>query len=469
MIDWGPNVTVSPPGPKSQAALKRLMATVGRGNYMGLYGLFLAAGRGCFVKDLDGNCYLDCLTGAATNNLGYGYSEVAEAYRKTCADIQHTSFSYSPTLHGLELAETLCSMTPGTFSKKAFLGLCGSKSNEDAVEIAWRATGRQRILFFEGTYLGATWLTKVACGFIDRPYLDYDHTAFHKLPFPRYQDDYKANLGLVEQQLAMGDVAAVMIETILCDGGNLMPPAGFYAELAQLARRHGSVVIVDEVQTGMGRTGRWWGSDWEGIEPDLLVVGKSLAAGFAPISALIGRAELVDVIEQGKQIGTFIGHPPSAAAALTAINCIQRDHLLENVALRGEELQAVLREMVRDFPDLCLDVRGRGLLLGLEISRSRHPQGAKLFAMRCLEKGLYLGYYGAFQEVIRIVPPFTIGTEQVAFVRQVIRETAQEMENGSLPPETTSKVERFAIGLPMPQPDNESYCFMKETHVELSC
>lgn len=453
-----PAVHTPPPGPKSRAALAELEAVIGRGNYMGLYGIFLAGTTGNFVSDLDGNRYLDCLTGAATNNLGYNFEQVADAYHCVAKQIPHSSFSYSPSCHALELAKKLIELTPGDFRKKVLLGLCGSKSNEDALEIAWRATGKRRILRFHGTYLGATWLTKKASGFGNGLDLLFSESPFVALPFPCSQDDGPRVLDLIEKELKQQNIAAAIIEPILSDGGTLVPPAGFYQQLEEMLHRHQALLIVDESQTGMGRTGPWWGSETEQLTPDLLVIGKSLAAGYAPISALVGREELIEVLEQGQQIGTFIGHPPSAAAALEVIACIEKYDLRENIRRQGERLLQGLRLLVERFPDLMLDARGRGGLLGVEINLRNNPAACKQVAMRCLEKGLYLGYYGAYQEVLRIAPPMTIKQSEVDLALAVLAEVGEEMRTGSLPTKTRDKVKRFAIGLPMPK---TAYCLTK--------
>lgn len=455
-----PRVSVSPPGPKSLASLKRLQGVIGRGNYMGLFGITLARAFQGFVEDLDGNIYLDCLCGAAANNLGYDYPEVAEAYHRAALKMPHTSFSYSPSLQPIELAERLTRLTPGTFPKKVFLGLCGSKSNEDALEIAWQVTRRTKILIFDGCYLGATWLTKVASGFIQSQYISHDPASFQSLPFPCKPQNTEPLLQQIEALLSAGEIAAAVIEPILCDGGHLMPPNGFYRRLAALLKQYGSLLIVDECQTGMARTGRWWCSEWEQLEPDLLVTGKGLSSGYAPISATIGKQELMDVIEPGKQIGTYIGHPPSAAAALAVIECIERDNLVALADERGALLRSGLDSLCLEFPHLCVGVRGRGLLLGLEINHNSVSKGAKIFTMRCLEKGLYLGYYGMNQEVVRIAPPLNLTLGHVDFILSIMRETLQEMTDSTLPAATVAKVERFAIGLPMPKVAGESYCLV---------
>jgi len=451
-------VKVRPPGPASRSALDELETLVGRGNYMGLYGIFIERGAGNYVFDLDGNTYLDCLSGAAANNLGYNFPQIAASYAKIASRIPHTSFSYSPTLYPQQLARKLIKITPGTFPKKVLFGLCGSKSNEDAFEIVWRVTGRQTILRFSGTYLGATWLTKLASGFGSGQKHPLSKQLFCEIPFPCRPADSACVLQQIATLLEGGGVAAAVIEPILADGGALVPPVGFYSDLQKLLKKHQALLIADESQTGMGRTGYWWGVEHEGIVPDLLVVGKALAAGYAPISALVGRAELVDSLAQGIQIGTFIGHPPSVAAALAVIDCIETHGLIKNIARQGSRLLSGLQQLVGSYPQLLVSARGRGGLIGVEVCCEQDPMLARLIGMRCLERGLYLGYYGAYQQVLRIAPPLTLTSAEVEQILQTLEASLHDYLTGKISAQTRENVQQFCIGLPMPEPSSHSYC-----------
>jgi len=326
-----PCIKISPPGPESLAALERLKRVIGRGNYMGLYGICLAESEGVYIKDVDGNIYLDCLSGAASNNLGYNYHQIADAYYQTAKANPHTSFSYSPTLPAIELAEHLIRITPGTYPKKILLGLNGSKSCEDAIEVIWTYTRKRKIIKFKDAYHGATWLTKSASGFNPPNSKDFYNSYFLNLPYPSDIQIRDKILCQLERELSKGDVGGVLIEPILADAGIIMPCSGFFASMRELLDQYGVLLAVDEIQNGMGRTGKWWSIEHENVIPDLIITGKALAGGYAPISALVGKAELIDSIGSGKQIGTFIGHPPSAAAAVAAIKLIEEINLLDHV------------------------------------------------------------------------------------------------------------------------------------------
>lgn len=305
-IQQRPKIKISPPGPISLAALEKLKNVIGRGNYMGLYGICFAKSCGVWIEDLDGNIYLDCLTGAASNNLGYSYRQVPNAYYETAKSVPHTSFSYSPTLYPIELAENLIRITPGAHPKKVLLGLCGSKSCEDALEVIWNYTKKKKIIKFQGCYHGATWLSKTASGFNPMHSKQLYNSNFLNFPYPfniQLKDEVLRSL---ETELSYGNVGGVLIEPILADAGVLLPCAGFFQSLCELLDKYGVLLAVDEIQSGMGRTGKWWAVEHEKVIPDLVIIGKSLASGYAPISALVGNAEIIDSIETGRQIGTFM-------------------------------------------------------------------------------------------------------------------------------------------------------------------
>ena len=440
-------IKVAPPGPNSLAALQRLEHSIGQGNYMGLYGLFFGGSNGVYLEDLDGNIYLDCLTGAASNNMGYSYHQIPDRYNQTAKAISHTSFSYSPTIHAVELAEHLIRITPGTHPKKVFLGLSGSNSIEDAIEVVWKYTKKKNIIRFQSAYHGATWLTKCASGFNPPNSKEFTSEYFYTYPFPTTQKLNDVVLEQLETALLQKNVGGVLIEPILADAGVYFPYKGFMAAVDRLLKKYGGLLIVDEIQCGMGRTGKWWSIEHEEIVPDLLVVGKGLAAGYAPISALVGKAEAIDSIGLGKQIGTFIGHPPSAAAAIETIKLIEEANLITQVESKGKKLIDQLKGLTNEFPDVLIEVRGRGLLIGLEVNILTNKDACRIFAARCMEKGLYLGYYGVKQEVLRIAPPYVIADHDMEIIISTIRETAKEMQADLIPKATIEKVNQFAIGL----------------------
>jgi len=213
-----------------------------------------------------------------------------------------------------------------------------------------------------------------------------------------------------------------------------------------LLERYQVLFIDDEVQAGMGRTGRWWAIDHDGVVPDIIVIGKGLASGYAPVSALIGRTEILNSLVPATQVFTLMGHPPTVSAASRVIAIIERDNLIVNAKETGAYLFEGLKEAERKYPDVIVEARGKGLMIGLEINLSNDLLAGKIFAFRCVEKGVYFGYSGDQQRVIRVLPPITAGRKEAEIILRVVNETADEMSTGKIPPSTVDKVNKYAVG-----------------------
>jgi 4-aminobutyrate aminotransferase-like enzyme len=439
---------VPPPGPNSLAMLERTKKSLGRTNYAGLYSICLADGDGVYIQDLDGNVYLDCLSAASSNVLGYGRDEVARAYYDTASRIQHTCLVYSANEPCVQLAETLNRLMPSDSPKKTILGLSGSDSNDGAIEAARRFTGRPGILSFRRAYHGSTGLSQAASGYpaVNAGIYSPEDPNFVKTDFPRTAEERDRVLRDVEAILAFGKVGAVMVECVQGDGGNIMPAEGFFSRLKEILDTYGVLLVCDEVQSGMGRTGRWWSYMHEGIVPDLMAAGKGLSAGYAPISALTGRADVLDALESVQHVFTYSGHPPSAAVAGKVIEIIERDGIIANARAVGDALLAGLKDLAVKYPDVIVEARGRGLQIGIEIDLSKSPLAGKTFAYRCVEKGVYPGYFGDKQRVIRMHPPLTLSEAEARIILATCGEVADEMHRGLIPAETGQKVAKYAQG-----------------------
>ena len=315
------DVKVSPPGPKSLALLKEMKNYIGKTNYAGLYSIGLNGGEGVYIEDLDGNVYIDCLTSASSNILGYSHDEIADVYYNTSKRIQQTAFAYSPNTETVELAKKLVRIAPGDFPKRALIGLSGSDSAGGAIEAVRKFTGKMGVISFTNAYHGSTGLSQAASGFrsLNDDIYDPNDPNFVKVPFPVTDKDKERVLKNIESILAFGKTAAVMVEIIQGDGGTLIAPKGFYSELRELLNRYNVLLIDDEVQSGMGRTGKWFACEHEGIVPDIVVMGKGLSAGYAPISAVVGREDVINSLNPASQVFTYMGHSPSTAVASTNI------------------------------------------------------------------------------------------------------------------------------------------------------
>lgn len=446
------DVPVFPPGPKSQAQLKRLECAIGKTNYTGLYGIVLDVhrGDGPYMFDLDDNKYLDCLAAASVNILGYGNTKIPDKLRKVASAMQNTGFIYSPNVPAIDLAEHLIRITPGTHPKRVLLGLSGSDSNGGALEAVRKYTKKQGIIHFVNAYHGSTGLSQPASGFALLNKGIYPPSPkFVSVDFPATPEQATKTLKAIEEYLVTEPekYGGVIAEVFQGDAGVFLPAKGFFPDLMKLLKKHKALLIVDEVQSGMGRTGKWWACDHEGIVPDLLVTGKGLAGGFMPVSAVIGRKEVLDSLTPGQQLFTFTGHPGCALAATSVIEHVEKHNLIDRAAKVGGLLKTELETLQKEYPNIIVDVRGKGLMLGMEINISADSWAAIIFATRSVEKGVYVGYFGANKEVVRIEPPLIIGETEVATIVRVLGEVAEEVHTGKIPEKTRENAYKYSVGL----------------------
>ncbi|MEQ9218942.1 MAG: aminotransferase class III-fold pyridoxal phosphate-dependent enzyme [Cyclobacteriaceae bacterium] len=441
------NIKVSPPGPKSLALLERIKKSVARTNYTGLYSISASSGKGVHIIDLDGNSYIDCLAAASTNILGYDHDEVVDAYTQTAKAIQNTAFGYTPNIESVELAEKLIKITPGDFDKRVMLGVSGSDASGGAIEAARKYTGKMGLISFNYAYHGSTGLSQQASGFSGLKTGVYqDSNDFIKLDFPATLKQRDKALKDIESVLAWGKVGAVMLEPIQGDAGIIVPAEGFMVRLKNLLEDYGVLLIDDEVQSGMGRSGKWWAIEHEVVVPDIVVVGKGLSGGYAPVSAIIGRVDIMESLDTAQQIFTYTGHGPSAAAASKVIDIIMKEDIVKNAADVGAYLLSGLQDAVKKYPEILVEARGKGLMIGLEINTKNIPLANKIFAFRCIEKGIYFGYFGPGQRVIRIEPPLTLSKGEADTILKVVNETAAEIKGEKIPDTTVAKVKNYALG-----------------------
>ena len=441
------SVKVSPPGPKSRALLKDIKKYVGKTNYTGLYSIGLKGGDGVYIEDMDGNVYLDCLTAASSAILGYSYDEIAQVYYDTAVRLQQTTFAYSPNSETVEFAKKLVRIAPGNFPKKALIGLSGSDSSGAAIEAVRKYTQKMGIISFNFAYHGTTGLSQAASGFnsLKEGVYDLNDPNFLKVPFPVTPEGSERTLKSIESILAFGKTAAVMVEIIQGDGGTLLTPEGFYPRLRELLTKYNVLLIDDEIQCGMGRTGKWWAAEHERIIADVTVMGKGLSAGYAPVSAVVGREDIIDSLVPGTQIFSYVGHGPSVAAASKVIDIIEEENIVENSRIIGGRLLNGLKQAEK-YPDVVVEARGRGCMIGIEINLEKDLLASKIFAYRCVEKGIYFGYIGDKQRVIRVIPPIILNENECDKIIEVVHDTAEEMHNNRIPASTVEKVHKYALG-----------------------
>lgn len=380
-------------------------------------------GEGAYLIGDDGRRYLDFTTGIGVTSTGHCHPKVVEAARRQAGELIHGQ--QTTVLHPrlVELAERLVGLTPDRVECFLFAS-AGAEAVEAAVRLARHATGRTNVIAFQGGFHGRTagalslttsrvafraGLQPLMAGVVVAPFPDahrYDWPVERAVEFCLAELDH-----ILATQSAPAETAAVIIEPVLGEGGYVPTPPEFLRGVAERCRRHGIVFIVDEIQTGVGRTGRFWGYEHAGVEPDVITTAKGLASGF-PLSAVGASRELMGRAWPGSQGGTYGGNAVSCAAALATLDVIESEGLVENAAERGRELIDGLYELQRRYPGRISDVRGLGLMVASELTDG--PEQVKVLLRACEEHGLLLLPCGPYGNVVRWIPPLIVTSEQVA-------------------------------------------------------
>jgi 4-aminobutyrate aminotransferase/(S)-3-amino-2-methylpropionate transaminase len=379
--------------------------------------IFWAKAAASNVWDVDGNRYVDLGAGFGVAALGHSHPRVVEAATRQAATLMHAMGDVHPAAVKVELLEALSRRFPGGGPSRAVLGSSGSDAVEAALKTAALATGRAGVVAFEGAYHGLTF------GALDATWRPLFREPFAaRLPgltsFARWPDVDDVCRAAAACRAPVG---AVLVEPIQGRGGERVPPEGFLRALRALCDAEGWLLIADEVYTGLGRTGRWFACEHEGVVPDLLCVGKALAGGF-PLSACLGRAEVMAAwpASEGEALHTqtFLGHPPACAAALASLAVIEDEKLVERARESGALALAHLRTRLAGRPGV-VDVRGRGLLLGVELDTTERT----LEAFRaCLRRGVITLPSGDDGRVLSLTPPLSIEAEMLCHALDVVVE-----------------------------------------------
>ena len=377
---------------------------------------FIESARGAILRDVDGREYIDFAGGIAVMNIGHNHPKVVAAIKAQADKLIHTCFMVNPYEPAVRLAEKLCQITPGDFPKRAAFLNSGAEAVENAVKIARYHTKRPAIIVFENAYHGRTLLTMTMTSKV-KPYkLGFGPFApeVYRLPFGDKAPASALNEFFV-QHVNPEAVAAVVAEPVQGEGGFIAPPPGYFQELVKICRDNGILFIADEIQSGMGRTGKMFAIEHWGVEPDLITVAKSLAAGM-PLAAVVGRQEIMDAVHPWGLGGTYGGNPVACAAALAVLEVFEEEDMLAKSVALGEKLKARFDSWQQKF-DLVASVRGLGAMLGLELVKG--PGGepaadeAKQLTAACLEKGLVILNCGTFGNIIRVLAPFVITDEEL--------------------------------------------------------
>jgi len=412
-----PEVKTEVPGPRSRALAARLAAVESR-NVTCLVPeppICWERAAGANVWDVDGNRFIDLGGGFGVANAGHAHPRVVAAVAEQSTRLMHAMGDVHPPAIKVALLEALAARFPGGGPARAVLGSSGSDAVESALKTALVATGKPGVIAFSGAYHG---LTLGALDATHRPLFRAPFVA--RLPlrtgFARFGDAQDVLRAARELGAPVG---AVLAEPIQGRGGERVPPDGFLSELRALCDREGWLLILDEVYTGFGRTGRWFACEHEGVAPDLLCVGKGLASGM-PISACIGRASVMDAwpASRGEALHTqtFLGHPPSCAAALASMAVLEDEKLVERAAEDGAAALALLRARAGQLARVA-EVRGRGLMLGIECDS---PETALRACRAALARGVILLPSGDDGRVLSLTPPLCIGREALEYALGIL-------------------------------------------------
>jgi len=442
VVEKYPKIVVTPPGPKTRALLEKDERFLSQ-SMVRFYPLAIESGRGCIIRDVDGNEYIDLNSGLVCLNVGHSHPRVVEAIKKQAEKFTHYSWTDFYYQNIVDLGEQISKITPGTFEKKVFYGNSGAEAIEAGIKLAKWHTRKQLFLAyinaFHGRTIGSVSLTAskpvqrrhffpVMPGVTHVPYPNCYRCPF-KLTYLEcnywcvdFIDEY-----VLQRYVPPEDTAAIFFEPIQGEGGYVVPPPEYFKRLKKLADKYGILLIDDEIQSGLARTGKWFAIEHWGVEPDVVCIAKSIAAGI-PLSAIIAKAELMDW-EGGSHANTFGGNPVACAAALEVINIIRDEHLLENATKQGTYVMKRFKEMQENY-SIIGDVRGKGLMIGVEMvkdpkTKAPAKEEANEIMNKCWRRGVAIITSGL--STIRIVPPLTITRDLLDSALEIIQGAIKEV------------------------------------------
>jgi len=437
-----PHLITALPGPKAKQLVERDHRMLSP-SYTRDYPLVAKKGHGALIEDVDGNTFLDFAAGIAVVSTGHCHPQVVAAIQKQAAELIHMSGTdfYYPNL--VELAEKLASIAPGKEAKRVYFGNSGTEAVEAAMKLARYHTKREKFIAFYGCFHGRTIgsLSLTASKAVQRKNFGSLLSGVFHMPYP---NTYRGGSGVRPEHASADclaylegelfkrivdpeDVAGIFIEPIQGEGGYMPAPAEFLQGLERICRKHGILLVADEVQSGMGRTGKWWASDHAGIEPDIITVAKGIASGM-PLSAIITRASVMNW-KPGAHASTFGGNPVSIAAALATIDLLERSYI-SNAARMGEFILQQTGNW-RERHKIVGDIRGKGLMIGIEFvldqkTKEKAPELRNRIVQKAFEKGLLI--LGAGENSVRLAPPLVIDEEQADGAIRILDNCISEVE-----------------------------------------
>jgi 4-aminobutyrate aminotransferase/(S)-3-amino-2-methylpropionate transaminase len=405
----------------------------------------IAEAKGVSVRDVEGREFLDFSGGIGVLNVGHCPDAVVAAIREQAGKYLHSCFMVQMYEPYIALAQALNEMMAGNFPKKTMFVNSGAEAVENAVKIARYYTKRAGILCFENAFHGRTFMTMSLTSKVKNykygfwpfmpevyrvPYA-YCYRCSYGKKYPSC-DIYCAEFireKFFDLYAAPESISSLIVEPVQGEGGFIVPPKEYLGKLQKICRDHGIVFIVDEIQTGFGRTGKMFAYEHSGVEPDILITAKSLAAGL-PLAGVTGRAEIMDSVDPGGIGGTFGGNPICCAAGLAVLKILKEENLVERANAVGEKVMKKFRSMVKKYPFVG-DVRGLGAMNGMEIvvdKKNHKPNGdlAKAIVKRCYEKGLIMLTAGGFGNVIRHLVPLVVTDDQLEKGLKILDEAMAE-------------------------------------------
>jgi 4-aminobutyrate aminotransferase len=443
MIDTKiPRLKTPVPGPEAKKVLQLDEQFISP-SYTRDYPLVAKTGRGAMVEDVDGNVFLDFAAGIAVVSTGHCHPEVVAAIQKQAAELIHMSGTDFYYTHMVEFAQKIAAVVPGPEPKRVYYGNSGTEAVEAAFKLARYHTRRDKVIAFYGSFHGRTMgsLSLTASKSVQRKGFGPLVPGVHHIPYPNC---YRCPYGLkpescctecatvLERELFKRivdpeEVAAIFVEPVQGEGGYVPAPKEFMQELQRVCRKYGIMLVVDEVQSGMGRTGKWWACEHTGIEPDIITVAKGVASGM-PLGVMVARASVMNWVP-GAHASTFGGNPVCIAAALATFSLLEREYIA-NAKKQGEYIFGRLADWTKRHK-IVGDVRGKGLMVGVEIVRDQQTkEKAKdlrdQIVQRAFDKGLLI--LGAGENSFRLCPPLVVEREQVDFALNTLDAIVGEIE-----------------------------------------
>ncbi len=406
------------PGPRSQEIIERKERVIAEPLSL-VHPIVVAEGRGATLTDVDGNTYIDFTGGVGCLNVGHSHPRLVEAAQEQLARFAHTDFTIVPYEVYVELAERLVALTPISGPAKAAFFNAGTEAIENSIKFARSHTKRPAVIVFEGAFHGRTMLAMTMTS-KTHPYkagLGPFAPEVYRVPYPHsYRGpDAETALAALERafltQVAPESVAAIVMEPVLGEGGFVAAPTEFVQAVRKICDEHGIAFVVDEVQTGYGRTGRMWAIEHHDVEPDLMVVAKSIAGGL-PLSGVIGKAEIMDAPDDSAIGGTYVGNPVAQAAALAVLDVFEEESLVERAVAIGDTIRERM-EAWQERWDAIGDVRGLGAMLAIELVLDRDtkepdPDRATAVVEEAAQNGLLMIKSGVYGNCLRVLTPLVI-------------------------------------------------------------